>query len=192
MGIKSKIKSWLSTKLKNLVNEERLPVLLIQNRQLSVGRSSFHNGGFEIRGAAKVSIGSFCALGRDIKIITKNHNYNFASMQYGFYKKYFNKLPYSSDVNNGVTISIGNDVWIGDNAIILPNVTIGNGAIIGAGSLVTKDIPDYTIVGGVPAKFIKDRFSPVVKDKLIQSEWWNWNDEKISQNKDFFFKNFNQ
>ncbi len=192
MGIKSKIKTWLSTKLKNLVNDEQLPVLLVNTRQLLVGRSSFHNGGFEIRGAAKVAIGSFCALGRDIKIITKNHNYHFASMQYGFYKKYFNELPYSSEINNEVTVTIGSDVWIGDNAIILPNVTIGHGAIIGAGSLVTKDVLDYSIVGGVPAKVLKDRFSPEVKATLLASEWWNWSEEKISQNKVFFFKNYNQ
>ena len=77
---------------------------------------------------------------------------------------------------------IGHDVWIGTNAIILPWVTVGTGAVIGAGSVVTKDVSPYAIVGWVPAKVIKYRFEPDIIDKLIVSEWWNWDIEKIQKN----------
>lgn len=92
---------------------------------------------------------------------------------------------------NKLSIEIGSDVWIGDNVSVLPNIKIGHGAIIGTGSVVTKDVEPYTIVGGVPAKFIKDRFTEASKKILLTSEWWNWDDETIKANKDFFFKNYN-
>ena len=192
MGIKSKIKYWLSVKLKRVLDYEKLPVLIQSSSSVEVGKDSFHNGKLEIRGTGKIIIGSFCAFGRDIKLITSNHDYNFAALQYGFYKKYFHQKP---NLANGMSvvyaIEIGSDVWIGDNVSILPNVKIGHGAIIGTGSVVTKDVAPYTIVGGVPAKFIKDRFTEASKNMLLASEWWNWDDEKIKSNKDFFFKNYN-
>ncbi|MGN0740572.1 MAG: CatB-related O-acetyltransferase, partial [Treponema sp.] len=77
---------------------------------------------------------------------------------------------------------VGNDVWIGYEAVILSGVTIGDGAIIGARAVVTKDVPPYTIVGGVPAKQIRKRFSDDVISKLRSLEWWNWSEEKIRQN----------
>lgn len=76
---------------------------------------------------------------------------------------------------------IGNDVWIGANAIILQGVTIGDGAIIAAGAVVTKDVPPYAIVGGVPAKVIKYRFSDEVILKLLQIKWWDKPEEWIIQ-----------
>lgn len=79
----------------------------------------------------------------------------------------------------GRSINIGNDVWIGENAIILDGVTIGNGVIVGAGSVVTKDIPDYQIVGGNPAKLIRLRFEINNILALIKMQWWNWDDDCI-------------
>ena len=78
-------------------------------------------------------------------------------------------------------VEIGHDVWIGTNVTILPSVKIGNGAIIAAGAVVTKDIPDYAIVGGVPAKVLKYRFSDDEIKRLNQSKWWEWPDEKIKR-----------
>lgn len=77
---------------------------------------------------------------------------------------------------------IGNDVWIGYDAIIMPGVKIGDGAIIGTRAVVTKDIPPYTIVGGVPAKPIRKRFDDKTIEKLLSIKWWNWDKEKIKQN----------
>ena len=76
---------------------------------------------------------------------------------------------------------IGNDVWIGHRATIMPGLTIGHGAIIGTGSLVTKDVAPYAIVGGNPAKEIKKRFSDETIDQLLSIAWWDWEIEKITQ-----------
>ena len=78
-------------------------------------------------------------------------------------------------------IIIGNDVWIGYEAVIMSGVTIGDGAIIGARSVVTKDIPPYTIVGGVPARQIRRRFSEETIAALLELKWWNWTREKIAR-----------
>ena len=78
-------------------------------------------------------------------------------------------------------VIIGNDVWIGHNAIIMPGVTIGNGAIIGSGAVVTHDVSPYTVVVGVPAKPIKKRFNDEIIDKIQKSKWWDWPHEQIKE-----------
>ena len=83
--------------------------------------------------------------------------------------------------DNKGDIVIGNDVWIGYEAVILAGVTIGDGAVIGARAVVTKDIPPYTIVGGVPAKPIRKRFTQETIDLLLKIKWWNWPEERIRQ-----------
>ena len=84
--------------------------------------------------------------------------------------------------DNKGDIVIGNDVWIGYEAAIMAGVTIGDGAIIGTRAVVTKDVPPYTIVGGVPAKPIRKRFSDETISLLLELKWWNWPIERISQN----------
>ena len=79
-------------------------------------------------------------------------------------------------------IVIGNDVWIGYEAVIMSGVTIGDGAIIGARAVVTKNVPPYTIVGGIPAKTIRKRFDENTISKLQEMKWWNWTEEKIKKN----------
>ena len=81
-------------------------------------------------------------------------------------------------------IIIGNDVWIGYEALIMSGVTIGDGAIIGARAVVTKDVPPYTIVAGVPAKPIRRRFNDEVIETLQSAQWWNWEKERIEKNLD--------
>lgn len=75
---------------------------------------------------------------------------------------------------------IGNDVWIGHGALILPGVTIGNGAIIGAGAVVARDVPDYAIVAGNPARVIRYRFDPEVIERLNRIAWWDWPVQRIA------------
>lgn len=77
---------------------------------------------------------------------------------------------------------IGNDVWIGYEAVILSGVTIGDGAVVGARAVVTKDVPPYTIVGGVPASKIRRRFSDETISRLLDLKWWEWPTERIAQN----------
>lgn len=81
-------------------------------------------------------------------------------------------------------IVVGNDVWIGYEVVILSGVTIGDGAIIGTRAVVTKDVPPYTIVGEIPAKPIRKRFSDKVISKLLELQWWNWPENRIKENMD--------
>jgi virginiamycin A acetyltransferase len=87
-------------------------------------------------------------------------------------------------------VVIGNDVWIGHNVIIVGNVTIGNGAVLAAGSVVTKDVSAYTIVGGVPAKEIRKRFSKKIIDEIEVLQWWNLSETELERIKPLFFKDF--
>lgn len=93
-----------------------------------------------------------------------------------------NKKDVASGWDNKGNIVIGNDVWIGYKAIILAGVKIGDGAIIDTGTLVTKDVPAYSIIGGVPAKIIRMRFAEDIINELKILEWWDWPKQKIAQN----------
>lgn len=86
------------------------------------------------------------------------------------------ELPFKGDT------VVGNDVWIGYESVIMPGVTIGDGAVIAAKSVVTKDVPPYTIFGGNPAQVIKQRFDDDIIEKLLEIAWWNWDIKKISAN----------
>lgn len=92
-----------------------------------------------------------------------------------------NNVLYHYPVNKD-KLKIGNDVWIGYEAVILSGVTIGDGAIIGTRAVVTKDVPSYTIVGGVPAKPICKRFDEETIQKLEEIRWWDWEEERIKKN----------
>ena len=134
----------------------------------------------------KLIIGKFCALARGIKFIMNNANHKVSGFStYPFYifgngwekvKPQDNELPFKGDT------VVGNDVWIGYESIIMPGVQIGDGAIIAAKSVVVNNVPPYTIVGGNPAKIIKQRFSDEVIKILLEIAWWNWDIKKISAN----------
>ncbi len=193
MGVKKKIKIWLAQKIKRLLDEDKSACLIVNSSNCEVGTFSFHNRDFIIKGKGKAKIGSYCAFGNGIKIILSNHDYNFPSMQYSFYRKFF-KMEHPGRKTNAASIfsvEIGSDVWIGDNVCILPNVKIGHGAIVATGSVITKDVDDFTIVGGIPARFIKNRFAEETKQIMLQKKWWEWTEEQIIENKDFFLKNWN-
>ncbi|GEM_PF-160234 len=107
------------------------------------------------------------------------------------YGKYI-QHPYDNSLVSSLApnkpIVIGNDVWIGWNAIILPGVTIHDGAIVAAGAIVTHDVPPYAIVTGVPAKVIKKRYSDEDIEKLLKIKWWDWPDTKIKENLELFYQ----
>lgn len=105
---------------------------------------------------------------------------------YGIYNH--NHSSYDSPIRDNRPVEIGNDVWIGANVVILPGVKISDGAILAAGAVVTHDVEPYAIVGGVPAKLIKKRFSDEDIHKLLSIAWWDWKQEQIEENMEFFFQ----
>jgi virginiamycin A acetyltransferase len=140
--------------------------------------------------SAKLKIGKFCQLANKCKFMmagAQHHMNSFTTyplfwnlIDHPDTKSYFDIIPdqkyYHKEYGDTV---VGNDVWIGYDAIIMPGVKIGDGAIIGAKSVVTKNVPQYTIVGGNPAKIIRKRFDDDIIEKLLKIEWWNWDIEKI-------------
>ena len=134
----------------------------------------------------KLIIGKFCSIACGAKFLFTSANHTQASLSTYPFPIFFEE--WGLDVQNITSawdnkgdIIIGNDVWIGYEAVILSGVTIGDGAIIGTRAIVTKDVPPYTIVGGVPAKTIRKRFSDDTIAALLQISWWDWPEEKIKQ-----------
>lgn len=135
----------------------------------------------------KLIIGKFCSIACGAKFLFNSANHTLSSLSTYPFPLFFEewnleKKDVTKSWDNKGNITIGNDVWIGYEAVILAGVTIGDGAIIGTRAVVTKDVPPYTIVGGVPAKPIKKRFSEEIISKLLDIQWWNWSDEKIAKN----------
>ena len=132
----------------------------------------------------KLIIGKFCAIASNVKFIMNggNHSINhFTTYPFAIFgHDWANKISIKGE-NKGDTI-INNDVWIGYNSVIMPGITIGDGAIIGANSVVTKNVLPYNIVGGNPAKIIRKRFDNDVINLLLDLQWWHWSLEKITQN----------
>lgn len=148
----------------------------ITDSSIGVGTYTGHNTTIK-----NTDIGKFCALSWDLSLGGKNHNYNAVTT---FPEYHFNRVlnGKSSIIESSFeNTHIGNDVWIGSGSIILRGVKVGDGAVIGAGSVVTKDVPDYAIVAGVPARVIKMRFSGEIIEKLIELKWWDWDIELIKQ-----------
>ncbi len=132
-------------------------------------------------------IGKFTGISEKTQIGTGGHPLNMASTSIIFHKKNLltNKWVKPLNFSKGKII-VGNDVWVGIKCLIMDGVTIGDGAVVAAGSVVTKDVPPYAVVGGVPAKVIKFRFEQPIIDRLLQISWWNFSDDEISEKINFF------
>lgn len=135
----------------------------------------------------KLIIGKFCSIACGAKFLFNCANHNLDSLSTYTFPLFFEewnlqKENVTDSWNNKGNIVIGNDVWIGYEAVIMAGVTIGDGAIIGTRAVVTKDVPPYCIVGGTPAKIIRKRFSDDVISKLLEIKWWNWDKSKIEKN----------
>lgn len=132
-------------------------------------------------------IGKFCSIACGAKFLFTSANHKMESLSTYPFPIFAEEWGLNWD---GVTqawdnkgdIVIGSDVWIGYEAIVMQGVTIGDGAVIGARALVTRDVPPYTIVGGVPAKEIRKRFSPETIAALTELKWWDWPYDKIKEN----------
>ena len=132
----------------------------------------------------KLVIGKFCALARGVKFIMNGANHKLSGISTYPFQIFGNGwekvMPDAGDLPYKGDTVIGNDVWIGYEALFMPGVQVGNGAIVSSKSVVTGDVPAYAIVGGNPAKVIRYRFDPDTITRLEQIAWWNWPVEKIS------------
>ena len=142
----------------------------------------------------KSIIGAFCSIADNVCVVEYRHPTSFVSSYPSFFNT-INNYPFGKSdaafeevikADDRHYILIGNDVWIGKNVLIKGGVTIGDGAVVGMGSVITKDVPPYSIVGGVPAKIIRYRFEKEVIDKLLEIKWWNWSLNKIDLNRNLF------
>lgn len=170
----------------------------ITNKNIEVGEYTYYAGYYHekhfedccvrylhpnLDGIDKLIIGKFCSIGSGATFImcgNQGHRSDWVSTYPFFYTPDLHENAVDSYVRKGDTI-VGNDVWIGTEAIIMPGVTIGDGAVIGTRAVVTKGVPPYTIVGGNPAKEIRKRFSEEEIHLLLQAKWWDLPIETIQK-----------
>lgn len=176
--------------LKNAVQDERIQIgdFTIYNDFIHDPRDFQKNNVFYHYpiNQDKLKIGKFCSIACGVKFLMNSANHTLDSLSTYpfpiFYEEWSHGMSPKKAWDNKGNIVIGNDVWIGYEAIILAGVTIGDGAIIGTRAVVTKDVPPYTIVGGIPAKAIRLRFPKKDIEQLLELKWWDWSIEKISEN----------
>jgi acetyltransferase-like isoleucine patch superfamily enzyme len=156
----------------------------IESWRIQIGRWTYLWNNVELRSCewAGIQIWKFCSIAANLYAITYNHPTEYIS-------SHVNQVSQKIELNQDYkkqAIKIGNDVWIWTWVTILPGIEIWDGAIIGAWSIVTKNIDSYSIWAWNPAKKIKDRFSDDVRKKLNSIKWWDWSDEMIQKNEIFF------
>ena len=168
----------------------------VTNPNIVVGRYSYYSGYYHghsfddcarfllpDEGADKLKIGSFCSIGSGAAFImagNQGHRHDWISTFPFFFMPEVDVFEGAEKgyKPSGDTV-IGNDVWIGSEAIIMPGVKIGHGAIIGTRALVTRDVQPYSIVGGNPARTIRPRFDEAAINMLLEMQWWNWPDDQL-------------
>lgn len=156
------------------------------------------------------SVGAFCSFAPGVDVV-ENHPIHYLSTHLFLYygsdsdkihiktwddfkggRSYFEGIKPKGDNYRLEKIKIGSDVWLGRNVLITNSSNIGNGVIAGAGAVITKDVPDYAVVAGVPAKIIRYRYTEEEIEALNRIAWWNWSDEKIRENYNDFFLNIKE
>ena len=167
--------------------------LLSRDKFTTIGVGSYDNGAKVWRWTnAKLQIGKYCSIAHGVNFIVDEGYHSCSDITNYPFINNLTSDPKLISIRNTFQqkegIQIGHDVWIGLNSVILPGVKIGNGVTIGAGSVVNKNIPDYSIVGGVPARVIKKKHPDDIIEKLSSIAWWNWTKEEIMERKADFYE----
>lgn len=174
-GIVEKARIWLWRR--NELTSQPLRRYFCRNFNIDVGLYSY--GCFDQwRFTGPVKVGRYCSVAKTARVIPGNHPYTALTTHPFLYESKFGVVAADIDLNR--ELIIGDDVWIGHHALIMPSCTaIGRGAIIGAGAIVTSDIAPYSIVVGNPARLLKMRFDEATIDEIEQSEWWKMPIEEL-------------
>ncbi|WP_203258696.1 CatB-related O-acetyltransferase [Hyunsoonleella ulvae] len=167
-------------------------IFLDKDKYTSIGKKSYNNGALIWRWtSAPINIGKYCSIANGAKFIADAGYHTSSSVTSfplinNFYKdnqKRFQELKKSilDTIPQKEGITIGNDVWIGIGATILPGVSIGNGATVGSNTVVTKDVPDYAIVVGSPGQVIGYKHDEKIREKLNKIAWWDWSEDLVKE-----------
>lgn len=146
---------------------------------MEIGRHTYHGAGCafsEFEG--RITIGDYCSIGEAVTILAGGEHHTDAVSSYPFAAKF--GVGDLCSFSRG-DVAIGSDVWIGSHAIILPGVTIGHGAVIGAGAVVPRNVPDYAVAVGNPARVVRRRFDDATIARLISTAWWTLPESRVRE-----------
>jgi acetyltransferase-like isoleucine patch superfamily enzyme len=179
MGKFRQLRVWLRLK----TDPRKIP------RHVKIGRMTYGVNGLKFYNcteASPVEIGAFCSIAHDVMFMCQGDHPIETASTFPLQHQLFRTRQSLEYLRTKGPILVGNDVWIGRRSIILSGITIGDGAVIAAGSVVTKDVPAYAVVGGNPARIIKNRFDDDTIAALLEIRWWDWPMERLKSEQKAF------
>ena len=170
------------------VRDSQLGIYTAVGARTSMNETLFGNYSYVVNDSQIIyaEIGKFCSIAAQTRINPGNHPLHRAALHHFTYRSASYDMGDADDTEffewrRSHKVTMGNDVWIGHGAIVLPGVSIGTGGAVGAGAVVTKDVPPFAIVVGVPAKVLRFRFDDDTQAALLRVAWWNWPHEKLAE-----------